>query len=255
MGQLGILAKDVATLLDGETRNGENDVTVKRAQLQRIAMVMGKVARIEVEEKNKELKKCNFYNRGFCKMGSACIFFHNDEVCESFEDLGICQVKRSSKRHQYACKFLNSEKGCMRGEFCDFSHRESATIERDKVVALSGTKMEELGMGKFGWVPKNKGSVVSSKASGLSCEQLISKELQGVHLLIDKEVEIDAKMFEEDRKVKEKDSEEDDVESDLYDQLVEAINVGNGELQEEMMDKILEGFDKVNNSKEEVNST
>ena len=40
----------------------------------------------------------------------------------------------------------------------------------------------------------------------------------------------------------------------MYDQLVEAINVGNGELQEEMMDKILEGFDKVNNSKEEVNS-
>ena len=38
------------------------------------------------------------------------------------------------------------------------------------------------------------------------------------------------------------------------DKLVEAINGGNGDLQEEMMDRILEGFDKVNNSKEEVNS-
>ena len=141
----------------------------------------------------------------------------------------------------------------MRGEFCGFSHRKGDTNERDKVVALSEAKTEELGMGQFGWVPKMKESVISSKASGKSCDQLISEKLQGVHLLMDNGKEIDARPFEDDIKEKESDSEKADDESVLYDQLVKAINEGNGDLQEEMMDRILEGFDKVNSSKEKVN--
>ena len=143
----------------------------------------------------------------------------------------------------------------MRGEFCGFSHRKSDTIERDKVVALSKAKTEELGMGQFGWVPKMKESVVSSKASsGISCDQLISEKLQGVYLLMDNAKEIDARPFEDDIKEKESDSEKADDESDLYGQLVKAINDGNGDVQEEMMDRILEGFDKMNSSKEKVNT-
>ena len=71
------------------------------------------------------------------------------------------------------------------------------------MVALSEGKTEELGTGQFGWVPKTKELVMFSKVSGLSCDQLISEKLQGVHLLMVNAKEIDAKPFEDDRKEKE----------------------------------------------------
>ena len=260
LGQLGIMAKDMATLLDGETRNGnntnyENDVTVKKAQLEKIAILMGKVAGIEVADKKVEPKKCNFYNRGFCKMGSECKFLHNDKVCESFVDLGICEMQRCNKRHQYHCKYLNSENGCRRGELCEFSHKKDVTFEKvaDKAAAPSENNNRELtnerlGLGKFGWAPTGDKSAVYLKPSGSSCtedEQPVSEEIQ------DNEMEVDTKLSEEKRKENENDSKGSDDESYLYDQLVEAISNGNGKLQEEMMDKILEGFDKVENTNKE----
>ena len=206
LGQLGIMAKDMATLLDGETRNGnntnyENDVTVKKAQLEKIAILMGKVAGIEVADKKVEPKKCNFYNRGFCKMGSECKFLHNDKVCESFVDLGICEMQSCNRRHQYDCKYLNSEKGCRRGELCEFSHKKDVTFERvaDRAAAPSENNNPKLtngrlGIGKFGWAPTCDKSVVSLKPSGSSCtedEQPVPETIQ------DNEMEVDTKLSEE----------------------------------------------------------
>jgi hypothetical protein len=74
------MAKDVVTMLDRDTGNrtnddAENDDTVRRAQLERISILVGKVSRIEVEDKKMEPKKCNFYNRGFCK-GDLIVTFY-----------------------------------------------------------------------------------------------------------------------------------------------------------------------------------
>jgi hypothetical protein len=79
-GDLGIMAKDMVTLLDRDTHT-LNDDKVRRDQLERISFLVGKVARIEMKDKKIEPKKCNFYNRGFCKMGSDCVFLHNRQNC------------------------------------------------------------------------------------------------------------------------------------------------------------------------------
>ena len=53
-------------MLDGEIREGtnnpyENATSVKKVQLEKITILMEKVAGIELEEKNMEPKKYNFY--------------------------------------------------------------------------------------------------------------------------------------------------------------------------------------------------
>ena len=97
---------------------------------------------------------------------------------------------------------------------------------------------------------------MSLKPSGFSSsgdEKLISKKLKGVHLVVKNDEKIDTKQFEEETKDTEKDCKEADNESDLYEKLVEAINNGNGELQDEMMDKIVEEFDNADNINKEDN--
>ena len=169
LGDLGIMARDMVTLLDKDTGNE----TTRRAQLERISILVGKVSRIEIEDKKIEPKKCNFYNRGFCKRGSDCEFSHNQDLCESYEEFGICESKRCKKRHLYVCKFLKSEHGCIRGKSCEYSHRKEPIVSVEKVsddvVALGGIKKDRLGEGEFGWVPTRDESVESLKTSGIDC--------------------------------------------------------------------------------------
>jgi hypothetical protein len=53
-GQLGIMAKEVVTMMEGKTRN---EVTLRRAQLERILFLVEKASRGEFEEKKTEVKK------------------------------------------------------------------------------------------------------------------------------------------------------------------------------------------------------
>ena len=62
---------------------------MKRAQLERILFLVEKASRGKLEEKKTEVKRCNFYNSGFCNRGSDCKFVHPPDVCESFEASGI----------------------------------------------------------------------------------------------------------------------------------------------------------------------
>ena len=246
LGDLGIMAKDILTLLADAGSGTSNNETVRIAQLERILILVGKVSRIEMNDKKMEPKKCNFYNRGFCKNGSDCDFLHNHEVCERYEELGICTIKRCKKRHLYTCKFLTSEQGCKRGKSCNFSHRQEppVVVERikDDEVAFNETRKEErekdrLGEGKFGWEPTREESELI-ETSGLPDLTKDEHEKENV----------------KDRIEQGKDSIEDgeeNEENDFYDQLINAINNGNGDLQNEVMDKILEGFDNAKNNNED----
>jgi hypothetical protein len=188
----------------------------------RILSVVESIAEIKTREKNSGGKKCNFYNRGFCSNGLDCNFYHPQQLCESFESYGVCEVRKCSKRQLYSCRFFNSRSGCGRGKSCNFSHRQvrklegekDGDIDKERDVTLNneenksgdsdGLRKGRLGEGNFGWI----------------------KDQQ-----------------------QESDSREIDEEKDLYDELIDAMNEGNDQLTDEMMDRILDRFEAVGDEK------
>ena len=239
LGQCGMMAKEMVVLLEGQSNsNMEEDIVMKRAQLNRILSVMESIAEIKTREKNSGGKKCNLYNRGFCSNGLDCNFYHPQQLCESFESYGVCEVRKCSKRHLYSCRFFNSRSGCGRGKSCHFSHRQvrkledekDGDIDKEREVTLNneenkcgdsdGLRKGRLGEGNFGWIPRGMGKHV--------CE---------------------SEIFPIKDQQQESDSREIDEEKDLYDELIDAMNEGNDQLTDEMMDRILDRFEAVGDEK------
>ena len=70
-------------MLEGETNSSmEEDIVLKRAQLNRILSVGESIAEIETKGKKLGAVKCNFYNRGFCSKGLDCNLYHPQQLCE-----------------------------------------------------------------------------------------------------------------------------------------------------------------------------
>ena len=248
LGQLGVMASDMITRMEGG-ENIENGIQ-KITQLRRIVKLVEKTAQIEIDESDARIKKCNFFNRGFCSQGTSCKFEHPLEVCEQYEQEGICVRKKCMNRHLYSCRHYNSNSGCSRGELCSFSHRSRSRSILDEKEAVDdkcvvATKDKEnhpddkwLGSGQFGWLPEVRKHVAAKTSDmtrhGLKVQQVPCQELQDV---VEKENKIDSSEATEEK--------------DVYDDLIEAIKKGNGEIEDEMLDKILEGFENDNDKKVE----
>ena len=106
------------------------------------------------------------------------------------------------------------------------------------------SKTKGLGVGMFGWVPRRMDSSVSMETS--NDQHLSSEKVQGVHLLMNKK-----EVFDEEKKENRKDDDEVEQEKDVYDKLLEAMETGDGELQDEMLDQILEEFDSLEKAKKD----
>ena len=68
--------------------------------------------------------KCRYWNRGFCKEGDNCTFYHHEEDCESFLENGNCEDRRCIKRHRKFCRYFREEEGCYRNDICQYLHLE-----------------------------------------------------------------------------------------------------------------------------------
>ena len=71
----------------------------------------------------RSLKKCRYYNRGFCKYEGKCKFYHPEIVCEEYLQDGLCRQRKCEKRHPRHCRFWTTKpEGCRRGETCRYLH-------------------------------------------------------------------------------------------------------------------------------------
>ena len=69
------------------------------------------------ENNTKFLKKCNFYNIGYCRSKSSCAFLHQKHLCQNDE----CSDKECQKRHLKPCKnWVKST--CKFGRSCECKH-------------------------------------------------------------------------------------------------------------------------------------
>ena len=70
-------------------------------------------------------KKCRHYNRGFCKFGRSCKYYHPKLVCEVYLQDGLCLQRKCPKRHPRHCRYWSSKsEGCTRNEECQYLHLE-----------------------------------------------------------------------------------------------------------------------------------
>jgi hypothetical protein len=114
LGQFGLMAKDIVSMMEGPNIIKENHVKQKMVQqLSMIGNIVEKAAEIDLEDKKTKSKKCNFYHRGFCNKGSSCQYVHPQEVCERHEHGGLCEDRKCNKSHLYSCKHFNSKQGCI----------------------------------------------------------------------------------------------------------------------------------------------
>ena len=76
----------------------------------------------ETCEPEKERRKCRYFNRGFCKYGDSCAYFHPSTICEEYLRESICLRERCEERHPKHCRYWsNSPEGC-RYKSCKYLH-------------------------------------------------------------------------------------------------------------------------------------
>ena len=75
----------------------------------------------QVVESNPVIKKCRYFNKGYCKYEEKCKFRHPLEICQIHVKSLKCTIKGCKNRHPKTCKWFNREVGCKR-QNCDFLH-------------------------------------------------------------------------------------------------------------------------------------
>ena len=81
----------------------------------------------------KKVKKCNFYNVGYCRYKEKCHFKHPKSECLN----SACERRNCDKRHPRACKFQNLGRKCKHGENCAFKHIKSVENSTSEAVTKS----------------------------------------------------------------------------------------------------------------------
>ena len=97
------------------------------------------------KEGEDDIKKCRYFNKGYCKYEEKCKFGHPLEICEIHLESLKCTIKGCKRRHPKTCKWFSREVGCKR-QNCDFLHGtragddQIATTHKVKGYACGGCK-------------------------------------------------------------------------------------------------------------------
>ena len=83
----------------------------------------------EAEERNLAIKKCRYFNRGYCKYKSRCKYFHPQQICQDHLETLDCELKGCKNRHPKVWKWFRKAGGCNREENLEFLHVTSACDE------------------------------------------------------------------------------------------------------------------------------
>ena len=89
-------------LLDkGKRTKFDKDKVAQRKEENEVKEISDKV-------KNKKIKKCRYYNRGYCKYKSKCRYNHPKGVCKDYLENQNCEKHDCCIRHLRHCKWHGS---------------------------------------------------------------------------------------------------------------------------------------------------
>ena len=83
--------------------------------------------------------RCLYWNRGFCKKGDKCGFYHAKEDCEEYSRTGKCEDRGCQSRHRKQCRYFSTQEGCYRRESCQidncqYQHGTRRTQYQDRKI-------------------------------------------------------------------------------------------------------------------------
>ena len=59
-----------------------------------------------------KIRKCRYYNRGYCKFQEECNFAHPSTICQDLLQNGKCYLRQCPDRHPNICRYWQKEEGC-----------------------------------------------------------------------------------------------------------------------------------------------
>ena len=119
-------------------------------EIQKKGNVIPPIIEKEVDEaknvagSNLAIKKCRYFDKGYCKYAKKCRYLHPKEICKTHIENMKCKVKECSRRHPKACKWYQREVGCTRLN-CEYLHftlaeTENVTKAESKDYECAGCK-------------------------------------------------------------------------------------------------------------------
>ena len=85
--------------------------------------------KVKEDTSDKIVRKCRYFNRGFCKYRTKCKYTHPKETCKEYSENQRCKTKDCPFRHQKECKWSKKDEGCKRGSDCEYLHGTLAEQE------------------------------------------------------------------------------------------------------------------------------
>ena len=85
-------------------------------------------------ETEEEIKKCRYFDTGYCKFKLECKFSHPTETCKTYLEGLKCDRNVCKMRHPKECKWFLGITGCKRRD-CDFLHVSLARGDGQRVRA------------------------------------------------------------------------------------------------------------------------
>ena len=173
-----------------------------------------------------KLRKCRYFNRGFCKYGVNCKFYHSPDICNDYLEEGICRKNYCTERHPKVCKYWGgNQNGCSRdSSTCQYLH---VVIGKD---ADSKDKNGTLNMNDEG----------HNEDVNVSCDQCVCASNKKHDLVAQtKSLHRDVHYYEKGNNSMDSNASEDDVE---YGTDNESFDLNR--LNEEDVKKIVDGYEK-----------
>ena len=122
MFNLAAICNDHATL----AQNYHNICLLVKDLSEVIKSLERKIQAIEGYQETKVqkvLKKCRYYNTGFCRSRLKCQFLHPDSICQDYLESGKCDnYKTCLQRHPRECNYWRKSGKCFYS--CSYLHRE-----------------------------------------------------------------------------------------------------------------------------------
>ena len=115
----------------------ENEIKNQAKELQKINEYDNEQNKHGKLTENKE-EICKYYNRGYCRNKTLCLYTHPKDVCKLYVKEGECSVMDCSSRHPKTCRYW--KRGyCYRGDLCEFGHdaTEDAHNEKENVKIIN----------------------------------------------------------------------------------------------------------------------